>query len=253
MKTLMRAALVATLLTTAASVVQAQPAAGAPAMPMPMPMTHAMPAPATTLSLGAYGEVRTTPDMATITLGVTTEGATAVAAMRANSERMNQVVAALRRGGLGERDIQTSGLNLNPQYVYEQNQPPRLTGYQASNMVTIRVMDLARLGPAIDAAVASGANQMHGISFGLKDPDAAENEARRRAVRALQGKAGLYAQATGLKLGRLVNLSEGGGYNPPQPMPLASMARMEKADSVSISPGEVAVRIDITALYELNR
>lgn len=244
MKTLMRASAMAIVLSAAALAAQAQPAA-APAIA----------AQATTLNLSAYGEVRTAPDMATINLGVTTTGATAQEASSANAQRMNQVIAALRKAGVAERDIQTSGLNLNAQYAYEQNQPPRLTGYQASNQVTIRVMDLARLGQAIDAAVSSGANQMNGIGFALRDPAAAENEARRRAVRALQSKADLYAQATGLRLGRLVNLSEGGGYAPPPPMPMpvARMAAFEKADSTPVSPGEIEVRIDITGVYELGR
>lgn len=208
----------------------------------------------TTLNLQAYGETRVAPDMATINLGVTTEAPTAQAAMQANAERMTRVVAALRRGGVAEKDIQTSGLNLSPQYVYVQNEQPKLTGYQASNQVTVRVHDLARLGAAVDAVVGAGANQVNSISFGLDDPTAAENAARQEAVRALQAKADLYARATGHRVGRLVSLSEGGGYSPvPPPMPVAMM-RMEKAaDSTPVSPGELRVRIDVTGLYELTR
>lgn len=207
---------------------------------------------ATTVNLAAHGEVKVVPDMATITLGVTTEAPTAAEAMRANAAQMNRVVEALRRAGIAERDIQTSNLNLHPQYRYEENQPPRLTGYQASNMVTIKVRDLDRLGQAVDATVDAGANQVHGISFSLADATAAENAARLAAIRALRAKAELYAQATGHRVLRLVSMTEGTAHRGPQPpMPLAmASARMEKADT-SVSPGELEVRVEVTGLYEL--
>lgn len=245
MKTLVRAGALSLLLAAAAA-----PAALAQTPP---PAADAM-FRATTLNLSAYGETRVAPDMATINLGVVTEAATAAEALSANSTRMNQVMAALKRAGIAERDIQTSGLNLNPQYDYQPNEPPRLRGYQASNQVTVTVNDLAKLGAAVDATVKAGANNMHGISFGLKDPTAAENAAREEAVEALAAKAELYARATGHRVGRLVTLSEGGGYSAPPPMPMMAYARMEKAaDSTPVSAGELKVRIDITGLYELTR
>lgn len=206
---------------------------------------------ATTFSLSAYGETRVAPDMATITLGVQTEAATAGEALKANGARMNQVMAALKKAGIAERDIQTSNLNLNAQYAYEQNQPPKLTGYQASNQVTITVRDLTKLGATVDATVGAGANTVNGISFGLVNPQAAEDAARLEAVKALQAKAELYGRATGYKAVRLVNLSEGGGYQPPvAPMPVFAMAKREMADSTSIAAGELKVRIDVSATYE---
>lgn len=209
---------------------------------------------ATTLNLTAFGETRIAPDQATITLGVTTTGAGAGQAMQRNRERMTATVAALKAQGIAERDIQTSGLNLSPQYAYENNQPPRLTGYQASNQVTITVRDLARLGATVDAVVAAGANQVAGIAFGLSNPQAAEDEARRAAVKALAAKAALYAEATGLRIARLVNLSEGGGYSPPPPRPYA-MARMAAADAAQtpVEPGELRVRVEVSGMYELAR
>jgi len=208
---------------------------------------------ATTLNLSAYGETRLAPDMATINLGVTTDAATAQAAMQANAAQMSRVMAALKHGGVAAKDIQTSQLSLEPQYVYEQNLPPKLTGYRASNQVTVTVHDLNRLGQAVDATVSAGANQVGGINFGLDDPTAAENAAREQAVKALAAKADLYARATGYRVLRLVSLSEGGGYNPPPPMPMVAMsARFEKADT-AVSPGEIKVRVDVSGLYELAR
>jgi uncharacterized protein len=248
MKTLARAGALGLAVITAAAA--AAPAAFAQTPP---PAAESM-FRATTLNLAAYGESKIAPDMATITLGVMTESPTAAAAMQANASQMSRVIAALKRAGLEDRDIQTSQLNLSPQYRYEQNQPPKLTGYQASNQVTLTVRDLARLGQIVDATVNSGANQVHGVSFGLNDPTEAENAARRAAVQALEQKAALYAQATGHRVVRLVSLSESGGYAPPPPMPMMQMARAESMDAATkVAPGELNVRIDITGLYEIAR
>lgn len=208
---------------------------------------------ATTLNLAAYGEVHAEPDMATINLGVMTEAPSAAEAMAQNGARMIKVVAALRKAGLAAKDIQTSNLSLSAQYAYDQNQPPRLTGYQASNQVTVTVRDLARLGGAVDATVGAGANQINGVSFGLADPTAAENAAREAAVKALAAKADLYARATGYRVGRLVSLSEGGGYAPAPPQPMVVFAAKREAGQAVVAPGELAVRVDVTGVYELAR
>jgi uncharacterized protein len=251
METAMKSLTCATLALMLAAGVAAPAALAQPAPPAAESMFRA-----TTLSLSAYGEAKAAPDMATITLGVVTEAATAAEAMAANATRMAQVTAALRRGGIAEKDIQTSGLNLNPQYRYQENRPPLLTGYQASNMVTVTVRDLKRLGQAVDATVGAGANQVHGISFGLENRAAAETAAREAAVRSLMEKAEFYARATGHRIVRLVTLSEGAspGYPVPPPAPVAAM-RMEalQKDMTSVSPGELTLRVDITGLYELAR
>lgn len=211
--------------------------------------------PAPSLNLSAYGEVKAAPDMATISFGVQTEAATAQEAMRDNATRMTQVMAALRRAGIAERDVQTSGLNLSAQYDYVQNEPPKLRGYQAVNRVTVTINDLSKVGTTADAVVAAGVNQIDGISFGLKDPSAAEDRARQLAVRALQAKAQLYAQALNVQLAGIRNLGEGGGYSPapPQPMFAARAMAMESRDSTPVAAGELTVRVDITGVYDIAR
>lgn len=245
MKSLFRAAALGALLvagSAGASLAQTAPASAADTMFR-----------ATTLSLSANGEVSRRPDMATISLGVQTEAPTAAEAMRLNAARMTQVIASLKKGGVADRDIQTSGLSLSPQYVYQENLPPKLTGYQASNQVTLVVRDLTKLGQAVDAAVGAGASNVGGVAFGLQDSGAAEDAARLDAVKALQAKADLYARATGYRIARLVTLSEGGGYSPPPPMPMFAAARMDKAESTPVEAGELKVRIDISATFELVR
>ena len=223
-------------------------AATAPALAQGAPTDRAFEA--TTLNLTADGEVRAAPDQATITLGVQTKAANAAGAMAANATQMNQVMAALRRAGVADRDIQTSNISLSAEYDYQQNQPPRLNGYAAANDVTITVADLKRLGGVLDAVVAGGANQINGIVFGLKNPLAAEDAARKAAVAALRAKADLYALAAGYHVSRLVNLSEGGGY---APGPVGVMAMAKAQDATPISAGELTVRISVTGLYELAR
>jgi hypothetical protein len=205
---------------------------------------------ATTLSISAVGEMKVPPDSATLTVGVETDAATAEVAARANAERMSQVLGAIKSMGIAERDVQTARLSLNPQYVYEANQPPRLTGYQASNQVTVTLVELANLPRLVDSVVARGATNVGEVSFTLANPVAAENSARLVAIKALQDKATLYAQATGLRVSRLVNLAEGVELQPAEPMTMA--ARRVPAPT-PISPGRIVVRVEVSGLFELSR
>jgi hypothetical protein len=208
--------------------------------------------PSPKLHLSAYGEVKAAPDRAAISVGVQTLAPTAAQAMAQNRERMAKVMAMLMKQGLAARDIQTSSIDLNAQYSYNQNEPPKLTGYQASNAVTIMVNDLPRLGPVLDAVVEAGVNQVNGISFGLKNAQGLEDAARLAAVKALKAKADLYATATGYRSLRLVNLSEDGGSPEPRPIALMAMAKMSAdGGSTPISGGELTVRIDVTGDYAL--
>jgi len=237
-----------TLTAPAVASAQSQPGGSSPMQ------VHAM-AQQPALNLSAYGEVKVVPDQATINFGVVTEAATAQEAMAQNAQQMTRVVAALRRAGIAERDIQTSGLNLSAQYDYQQNEPPKLRGYQAQNRVTVIINDLTKVGATADAVVTAGVNQIDGIAFGLKDPKAAEDQARQLAVRALQDKARLYAQALGVQLGGVRSLTEGGGFTPepPRPMYARAMAMDAGAASTPVSAGELTVRIDITGTYDIVR
>lgn len=208
---------------------------------------------ATTVSLAATGEIQAAPDMATVSLGVHTLASTASAALAANATQMARVLAELAGSGVAAKDIQTTGLTVTPQYVYEQNQPQRLTGYEAAHDVEIAVKDLGRLGATVDAAVGAGADRINGISFSLQEPDAVENLARQKAVRQLREKADLYAAATGYKVSRLVVLTESGAAALPR-QPLARFAQSRAVTAqTTVAPGELTVRVDISGIYELSR
>lgn len=208
---------------------------------------------ATVLSVQAQGEARLAPDRAGLTLGVTAAAATAAAAQQAVARRMTAVVEALHRAGLSGRDLQTASLGLSPQYAYAEGRPARLTGYQASNAVTATVRDLARLPGVLDAATAAGADEVRGPDFGLADPQAAADAARRRAVEKLQAQAALYARAAGLRVVRLASLTETGTATPDAPRPMMfARAALAKA-ATPVEAGEVVVRVDVSATYELAR
>ncbi|HUO11439.1 MAG TPA: SIMPL domain-containing protein [Caulobacteraceae bacterium] len=206
---------------------------------------------ATTLDLSATGQVQVSPDMATISLGVSSTAATAAEAMAQTNAAVAKVVAAVRKAGIDEPQIQTSEINLAPQYVYTPNQPPKLTGYQASNQLTVTVFDLARVGPVADAVVAAGATDVGQISFGLRSRVAAENSARLAAIKALDDKAALYADAAGYQIKRLVNLTEGGGYTPGPPVPLMRVAMAAAAPPTPVETGELTVTISVSGEFEL--
>lgn len=203
-----------------------------------------------TFTIPAYGEAKVAPDMATLSVGVQTTAATAARAMAANAERAQRVIAALRAAGITGADLQTGSISLSPQMVYEQDKPPRLTGYQASNQLTVTVRDLARLGPVVDDLAAAGASDIGQIGFGLSNPTAAEAAAREAAVRALEDKAAQYARATGARIRRLASLTEGETEGAPaRPMPM--MAMRAAAAPTPVEPGQQTVRIDITGVFEL--
>ncbi|HXQ15865.1 MAG TPA: SIMPL domain-containing protein [Caulobacteraceae bacterium] len=203
---------------------------------------------ATTLDLSGHGEARLPPDMATIDLGVGVTAPSAAEAMAQNAAVMTRVIAAVRAKGVADHDIATSTLALAPQYAYPQGQAAQLTGYQATNRVTVTLSDLTQVGPVVDVAVGAGANEAGQISFGLKSRASAENFARLAAIKALDDKAATMADAAGYHIRRLVNLSEAGSVLAPQP--IAAMARLQ-GPATPVETGEVVVAVDMHGEFEL--
>jgi uncharacterized protein YggE len=204
----------------------------------------------TLLTVNADGSSEARPDMAIVNLGVTTEGQTAAAALAENARRMTALTAALRRAGVAERDIQTSNVSVYPQQVYGEGQAPRITGYQANNSVTVKVRRIDNTGRVIDAAVGAGGNTVNGVSFTHADPDAQLDVARRDAIAEARRRAELYASALGMRVNRIVSVSEGGGYAPPMPVPVERFAAQDAA-ATPVSPGEIETRVSVNVMFEL--
>lgn len=213
--------------------------------------TFAQPIAGTRLDVSATGEATRVPDVAIISAGVVTRASTARAALQQNAAQMERVRAALKRAGIADRDIQTSNISLNPEYRYVQDQPPRLTGYTASNQVSVRFRDIAKSGDILDALVAEGANQINGPSLTIDKPEEALDEARTKAIAIGRARADIYARALGMRVVRLLSVSESGGSYPvPPPMPVMMEARAQAA-STKIDPGEQKVSVALGMTFEL--
>jgi uncharacterized protein YggE len=204
----------------------------------------------TRLDINATGEVTRVPDLAIITAGVVTRSASASGAIQQAAARMARVREALRQAGIADRDIQTSNISLNPEYVYANNQPPKLSGYSASNQLSVRFRDIASTGKILDALVAQGANQINGPNLTIDQPEAALDEARAKAVVQGRARADLYARSLGMRVVRLVSVSESGGYSPPPPMPVMMAERAQAADT-KIEAGEQKLQVNVAMTFEL--
>jgi uncharacterized protein YggE len=203
-----------------------------------------------TLSMNGHGEVRTAPDVANISAGVTTNAPTAAAALAANSSRMTGVFAALKKLGVAEKHIQTAGFNISPQYTNgDNNSPRRLTGYQVNNEVSVRLEDVSKVGAGMDALVAAGANQMNGISFDIAAPAPLLERARADAIADARARAETYARAAGVSLGAIISISEGGASEPPRPMyRMMAMA----APPPPVAAGQQSVTADVSVVWEIH-
>ena len=203
-----------------------------------------------TLTVSGTASIAAVPDLATISLGVTTNGATAAEAMAANSKSLAAVLARLQSAGIEARDLQTSSLSLNPNWVGNAaGTGSEIQGYIAMNMLTIRVRSLDKVGDVLDAAIADGANTLNSLTFGMQTPRPAEDEARKAAVADAMARARLIAEAAGARLGPIVSITEGGAS---EPMP-GTMFRAADAAKVPVAGGEVEVSASITMVFQLSQ
>jgi uncharacterized protein YggE len=203
----------------------------------------------TRLDINATGEVTRVPDIAVISAGVVTRSSSAGSALQQAATRMERVRAALKAAGIADRDIQTSNISLNPEYSYANN-VQKLTGYSATNQLTVRFRDIANAGKILDALVAEGANQINGPNLTIDHPEAALDEARARAVANGRARAELYARAMGMRVARIVSIAESGGYAVPPPMPVMMRAEAAQADT-KIDAGEQKLQVNLAMTFEL--
>ncbi|HEV7287576.1 SIMPL domain-containing protein [Sphingomonas sp.] len=204
----------------------------------------------TLLDVVAEGRVNRVPDIAVIRAGVVSQAATAAEALSANARQMASVLTALKGAGIADRDIQTATISLSPQYRYAENQPPVITGYQASNSVSVKFREIARSGTILDTLVKQGANQIDGPSLTIDAVDSAMDEARVDAVKRARERAALYARALGMRVDRILMVSEGSDGGTPGPVP-QMMVRAEAKDSTQIAPGEQQVSANVRVRFLL--
>lgn len=225
------------------------------------------------LSLSAEGRSHRVPDLAVFSAGVVTHGVTASEALGSNSRQMDRVVAALKRSGIADRDIQTSAISLSPRWnnpdadaqriaretrqpYVPSNEPPRIIGYDARNSVQVRVRRLGEMGKIIDTLVGAGANEVNGPSFTLDNQKAALDEARTEAVAVGRERAELYARAAGMRVVRLLSMSEGGGFYPVQEIFVTAQRGSAGAPPpppppAPVSPGELSLGVNLSMQFEI--
>ena len=204
------------------------------------------------------GEGRATmaPDMAVLTFSVVKQEKTAREALDNNNKAMSDVLAALKTAGIAERDLQTSGFSVQPQYRYPQGTdgqqlPPELIGYQVSNALKVRVRDLSKLGGIIDQSVTLGVNQGGDIQFTNDKPDSAVEEARKNAVADAIARAKTLASAAGVKLGNVIEINENGPRPQPMPVMRAAMMKSEADSAVPIQGGESSYNIQVNVTFAI--
>lgn len=206
------------------------------------------------VELSVYEEVEAKPDTVTISAGVLTDAPTAVAAMRQNSADMERVIARIKAAGIAERDIQTTGLNLNARFEYDRDGERQVfRGYRAINTVSVRFRDVQSVGPILDALVAAGANNINGPSFSIDNDEQYKATARRNALQRAQRQAQEYARAAGYANVRLLQVKESieGSARPESGAIIVTGSRVGGAPPVE--PGVVGTGVTVSITYEMVR
>ncbi len=205
------------------------------------------------------GEASLTPDMAILSLSVNKMAKTAREALADNAQAMTAVIDALKKQGIEPRDLQTSGLSLNPQYQYPDGgilggkpSEPVLVGYQVVNQLTVRLRDISAVGPTIDLAVELGINQGAGIRFLNQDPKPALEKARREAVVDARTKASVLADAAGVKLGRIVEINESSGQMADVSM-MTRQSMKAEASPTPVEAGENRYQVNVNMRFAIEQ
>lgn len=199
------------------------------------------------------GEASVAPDIALLSLAVMREAKTARAALDANNDAMAAVIAAMKTLEIADRDLQTSGIHIEPRYNYvnrqDGSQEAELVAYQVTNTLSVRVRDIDRTGEVLDKAVSLGVNQGGGITFTNEDPAAALTEARKKAVENAVAKAKTLAEAAGVSVGRVLEITD--QALAPSPMPINAKAFDAARAAVPIAQGENTYNVQVNVTFEL--
>lgn len=233
-------ALGATIVAIAALSVRSGPASGAP--------TDDSQAPAHTITVSATGSVRVVPDVARISLGVTASKPTVKAARASAAQSMTDIIGAIKALGVADADIQTTNLNLYPQYGSGPN--PRVVGYQISEQVQVTVRDLDKAGDVVDVATAKGATDVNGISFEVADPAKAVDDARAAAVAAARTSAQALAKAGAVALGEVIAITDATPNVPIYYGPVRAGALSDAATPVE--PGTQDLTANVTVVFAID-
>jgi uncharacterized protein len=201
-----------------------------------------------TLTLQGIGRVEAEPDQADITIGVETQNNQPAEALNTNAAAMRAILDEAGRGGIDKRDMRTSSLNLQPLYTSSDSgrSPPKVTGYRATNAVTLRVRDLNKLGDVISAVTKNGANQINGLTFSVSGEDAKRQEARIKAVQDAKARAEVLAREAGIRLGLVQEIEETSS-----PVFMGRNDHRALAASVPVEPGMQGIEVQVRIVWRL--
>ena len=227
--------------------------AAAVALPAIAGAAEAPQQPSPRIIVSGEGEATVAPDLALLSLSVMREAKTAREALDANNDAMAAVIAAMKSAGVAERDLQTAGIQINPRYNYSNKpdggQTAELVAYQVTNTLSVRVRDISKTGEILDKAVSLGVNQGGGISFTNENPAAVIGEARKKAVADAIAKAKTLAEAAGVSVGKVLEITDQNFMSPP--MPMNAKAYDAAGASVPVQAGENAYRVMVNVIFEL--
>ena len=205
------------------------------------------------IAVTGHGEVKVSPDRATIQVSVQTRASTAAAAATENANKGQAVMAALRALGFGNDQLSTINYNVYPEQRYDSGKDPVVVGYNVTNTILVDVRKLSQVGPAIDAALSHGANMISSLQFYASNTEAARRTAIGTAIEKAHADAEAAARAAGGSLGTLLEINIG-AYSPPPPRPLM-MARaagaVAQADT-PINPGEETLSVEVGTRWRFN-
>ncbi|HEX7855811.1 MAG TPA: SIMPL domain-containing protein [Sphingobium sp.] len=238
------------LILAAAALPLAAGAANAQATPAVTPVAGPV------VSLSVTESIESAPDMATVGTGVQTRALTAKEAMALNASAMDKLVGAILKAGIERKDVQTSGINLNPQYDYSNRtdgQAPKFLGYEASNQLSVKIRKIASVGDVIDRMVGAGATNINGPSFGLQDDAPVLEKARVKAIATSKARAQFYAQQAGYRSVRLLSISETGEIARPMPAPMMARADFAAGKATSVEPGQLSTSVTLSIQYVLEQ
>lgn len=204
-----------------------------------------------TLSVSGQSKVSASPDMATISLGVVTEGKDAKETQKTNAASMDKVITAIKAAGIKADDIRTVNYSMYPKYDYnKETGASKIIGYTVSNSVNVTVRDLEKAGSIIDAAADSGVNTSSNISFSLSNYEDFYNEALKKAALAAKKKADSISGALGITLKAPISINEGGGYSPLSNYAVYDMKEMNAGAATPIQAGSIEITANVSIVYE---
>jgi uncharacterized protein len=203
------------------------------------------------ISVTGEASISVPPDLALLDAGVASDGKTAREASEANNTAMAKVLAALKTAGIDDKDVQTSRLSIQPQYAPNRSGPSAITGYRASNRVTVKLHDVSKVASVIDALVSAGANDIGNVNFTVSKASELLDQARDKALADARRKAEIYAKAAGVTLGTPLSIAEEGAPTPMFRAKMMPAAPMGMAAPTPIAQGEETLSVTVAVSWSI--